>query len=33
MEPEDSLPCLQQPFTGHNHESDESSPYNLTLSL
>jgi hypothetical protein len=31
MEPEGSLPCSQDPATGPHPNSDESSPYRLTL--
>jgi len=27
MEPEDSLPCLQEPTTGHYPEPDATSPH------
>jgi len=31
MEPEGSLPCLQEPATGPYPESDECIPHTLTL--
>jgi hypothetical protein len=33
MQPEGSLPCLQDPSTGLNVEPDQSSQYHLILSL
>jgi len=33
MQPGDSLPCLQEPATGHYPQPDESTPYILTLFL
>jgi hypothetical protein len=33
MEPESSLPCSQEPSTGHYPEQDQSSPFHLSLSL
>jgi hypothetical protein len=33
MEPEDSLSCSQEPYTGPYPEPDQSSPYQPTLSL
>jgi len=31
MEPQDSLPCSQEPVTGFYHEQDESNPHFTTL--
>jgi hypothetical protein len=33
MQPESSLPCLQEPSTGPYPEPDQSSPYHLILPL
>jgi hypothetical protein len=33
MEPEDSLPCSQEPSTGPYPEPDQSNPYHPILSL
>jgi hypothetical protein len=33
MEPEGSLPCSQEPFTGPYLEPDQSNLYHATLSL